>query len=575
MSLTPQQVDYVMHMGIDQILQFIADGKVVFPDDLRKYAKDPKYKEIEYRLQNSPDPEAVKSWAEIQSLLNGDTPAGQLADRLTAFINRYNGNASCAPMIDEARLSLGRLTAEIESDDWNKVNPLDVTSLLAHRRKYPATIHESEIDNMVWELTDKTSTPEINRYSNEFPTGLHHHQCQAIIDAQELWKGVRTDADPVTVNDYITEETSSPFIPDAVALMSELKHNEILKMKDAPGKYRLDWLKLLLEEKIFSRDELVKAQVCTPKTLDFIENDRDKDLPEIEQIGQTNPPVIKGPTDVFLFGIPSSGKTCVLMGLLGAEQFSYDNADEGHGGDYADKLKIFRDNGKAPGRTYTNFVTQIRGEIRPDIKQNLRFPINLIEMSGEEFAMHMVYNENQVTDFEQMGTGATKLLSSDNRKVIFIIIDPTADGLIKISTQLEDGSSRERVVQQEIVIDKIVNMLKRNDKLLKRTNAINFIMTKADKLGDRDDRDQIAIERVLQLYRKTINNLKDICHKYSINITSGCNPRLFTFSLGTFYIGDLFEYDPTDADNIMDNLTSMCQGEQSKGFGSKLKDILN
>ena len=58
-----------------------------------------------------------------------------------------------------------------------------------------------------------------------------------------------------------------------------------------------------------------------------------------------------------------------------------------------------------------------------------------------------------------MGTGATKLLTSDNRKIIFIVIDPTADGLIKLSSTLKDGSPITRIVEQDIIITKMVNML--------------------------------------------------------------------------------------------------------------------
>lgn len=573
MALTEQQIDYVMHMGVDQIMRFIHEGRVNFPDDLKKYSKDPKFIEIQNRLANMPDPEAIRAWDELKPLLESNTNPNQAIQELNRFINRFADSPSSKAMLEQARQHLATLTSAIEADDWNNIDNQSITALLSHRRKYPGTCHEAEIDNTVWELIDKGNPAEINRYSHEFPNGLHNHECADYLAAQQLWSGVSTDADPVTVNDYIYEQSSSPFIPQAHKLMTELKAAEIKKMKDNPGTYNLEWLQLLLNEKIFDRNELLRALVCTPNTLNFIENP--PPLPKIEQKGDTDPQVHEGATDVFLFGIPSSGKTCVLMGLLGATEFSYDNAAAGTGGQYADDLKIFREHGKAPGRTYGNFVTQIQGSIRPDNNPDVVYPVNLIEMSGEEFAMKIAYNADNEVNFESMGTGATRLLTSGNTKVIFIVIDPTANGVITISTQRSDGSSVTKVVQQDIVISKIVNMLKRNPKVLKRTNAIHFIMTKADKLGEREDRDAIAVERVQTLYRRTIDDLKGICREKSINMTSNGAPLLYTFSLGNFYIGDLFEYDATDSNKIMDGLKSMCQGRRSSGFFSQVKSSVN
>lgn len=572
MALTDQQIDYVMHMSVDTIMQFITEGRVVFPDDLKRYNKDAKFLEIQHRLANMPDQEAIHAWDEVKKLSSDSTQTQRAMQELTRFINRFSDSPSSRDMVDEARARLADLTKAIEAEDWNNVDLESVNSLLGHRRKYPTTSHESDIDNTVWELIDKGSLTEVNRYMNEFPNGLHYHECADIIKAQQMWLEISTYPDLVTLNDYVNEVSDSPFIPQAMELIAKLKKDAVKEMKDNPGAYSLEWLKTLMAEKIFERNELLQALVCTPKTLKFVENP--PKLPDIEQKSNTTPEINEGATDVFLFGIPSSGKTCVLMGMLGATEFTYDNSD-GNGGQYADCLKMFRENCKAPGRTYGNFVTQIQGVIRPENDSQICYPINLIEMSGEEFAMKIVYNESDNINLESMGTGATRLLTSNNRKVIFIVIDPTINGTIELTTQKADGSSVTRVVQQDIVISKIVNMLQHNKNVLKRTNAIHFIMTKSDKLGDRDDRDRVAVERVQTLYRQTINNLKLMCSEYSINATSNGSPLLYTFSLGQFYVCDLFEYDATDSNKIMDALKSMSQAKKAKGFFNQMKTALN
>lgn len=571
MPLTQAQLDHVMHLSVPQILKFIEDGRITFPDDLTKYRNHPKYKEISSRFASMPDPAATAEFADIKALYEETPTSAAIAPRLTSFIARYSSSAPLKEKVAEAREMLAELTRSVEADDWEKVDRFSVHSLLSHRRRYPATIHEGEIDSMIWNLLDKSRASDIRRYMSEFPSGQHITECSDILEAQELWNGVSTDPDLITLSDYISEEITSPFIPEARSLFDRLKESELQKMKENPGKYDATTLNLMLDNGIISERELFEAELATPRTLEFLHNPQQ--LPDIEQRTDENIVPQRGATDIFLFGIPSSGKTCVLTGLLGAKEFHYDNSTLGGG--YADNLKIYRDYGKAPGRTYGNFVTQISGKIRPEEAGQPMFQINLIEMSGEEFAMRIAYNPENSVDFESMGTGATQLLTSSNPKVIFIVIDPSANGLIRLATQRDDGSTETKTVQQDIVINKIVNMLAKNPNVLRHTNAIHFIMTKADTIGPRETREQIAVERIQTLYSHAIVTLKELAAKYSFNSTSGNSPMLFTFSLGKFYVGDLFEYDPADADKIIKALKSMTQGERSRGFFSNIKDAIN
>lgn len=566
MALTDQQVNMVMSQSVEQIKKYIADGLLKFPADLIKFKDNPKFKAIEKELAYIPAQEAVARWKEIEQIPATDTALKTAA--LTEFIAKYGNYAGNASMIQQARARLSVLTAEVEKADWEAIDHDSINALLTHRRKYPSTSHDTDIDNRVWELTDTSVALQLNRYISEFPNGLHRTEAQEMLGAQELWRGVSTDPDPVTVADYISDEPQSPFIPKACQLLAELKAKEIEKMMTDPGTYKVDFLKLLINEDIFTKEELISNDVCTESTFDMLYNA--PELPSIEQNENSNPMIAKGATDVFLFGIPSSGKTCVLMGLLGSRNFVYDNAASGLGGTYADNLSIYRRHNKAPGRTYGNFVAQIQGTVYRD-NSDITYPINLIEMSGEEFAMKIALNPENKVDFEDMGTGATKILTSDNRKIIFIVIDPTADGLIKLSSTQADGSSVTRIVEQDIIITKMVNMLIRNPKVLKNTNAIHFILTKSDTLGSREGRDRVAVERIKQLYGKTIKTLRDICKTYSINKSTDYQPSLFTFSLGEFYVGDLFEYDSYDADKLMNLVTSMAQGRKDKGFFNNLQ----
>ncbi len=565
MSLTQQQTDHIMKQSVERILDFISKGLVRFPDDLAQYRNHPKFQAIEQQLGSIPSPEAIARWNEIatmRSTAGSDTLTAALAD----FVNRFASNPGNANMVNQAHLQLAALTEKAEAGDWNSIDFDSIGSLLRHKHKFPASIHSDEIEHRVWQLIDRTNKAQVSLYVSEYPDGLHRSEADALLQSADLWEGVSTDPDPVTLSDYIRENPSTPYLSEAYSLLDQAKKREIDKMISSPATYDIAFFNLLLKENIFTIEELIANNVCTEQTLKFLANP--PVLPDIEQ--SATPPALprRGATDVFFFGIPSSGKTCVLMGLLGAADVYYDSA-AGNGGSYADSLYIYRNHGKAPGRTYGNFVAQIQSVIRPR-KGNSVYPLNLIEMSGEEFAMKIAYNPSNEVNFENMGGGATKILSSPNPKIIFIVIDPTANGLITIATENADGSTQKKIVQQEIVINKIVNMLAKNPDVLKRTIAIHFIMTKADTLGPRSERQRIAVERVNSLYGPTIDNLCQICAKYGINRSSNFQPTLTTFSLGRFYIGDMFAYDPTDSNIITNILSSLAQPVAYKDYLNNL-----
>lgn len=48
-------------------------------------------------------------------------------------------------------------------------------------------------------------------------------------------------------------------------------------------------------------------------------------------------------------------------------------------------------------------------------------------MAGEDFAKKIAGNQEHIYDFDSMGTGVTDLLKNNNKKVFFLIIDPTTN----------------------------------------------------------------------------------------------------------------------------------------------------
>lgn len=212
---------------------------------------------------------------------------------------------------------------------------------------------------------------------------------------------------------------TSPFSHQAKLMLMRLKQEEIGQMRDRPNSYDAERLKRLLIEHVVTDNELIMANVMTENVLETLRsNDITYDLPDINRaIAESRAECKEGFTDVFFFGIPSTGKTCVLMGLSRSDSLHINLASGG--GDYASALQQYTDVGITVPRTPGSFVTTLEATICPSGQQNIDYKVNLVEMSGEEFAFGIANNPDHIFTFEEMGSGATELLKTPIAKPSF------------------------------------------------------------------------------------------------------------------------------------------------------------
>ena len=91
-----------------------------------------------------------------------------------------------------------------------------------------------------------------------------------------------------------------------------------------------------------------------------------------------------------------------------------------------------------------------------------------------------------------------------------------------------------------------------NKDIAELIDSFHFIVTKADLLGDEIERRDKARDIILARHGNIIPDIKDWCREYGINNRSNNEPKLFPFSLGHFYIGDVYDYDDSDANRLID-----------------------
>lgn len=388
------------------------------------------------------------------------------------------------------------------------------------------------------------------------------------------WEETKNSHSLFCVADYRAAHPQSPFGDEVDALYAKLRAEELSAMKANPSKYSKDDVEHFIDAGIFTLQELKDEGLITDESWEVLHFDSYllPDLGELQDPAQELQ-VPCGSTDIYFFGRVGVGKTCILEGLTGINCVQ-DSKGQSltlnmrlNGGPYACALQQYVQLGLVPGVTYSYFVTAINGFVNEREARNhvIKSPINFVEMSGVELGLRII--DNPEVSFARMGTASTKLLTNDNRKQFFILVDCSIDKFkVRYIEQVKDSDGvvideliRTKYVFQADYINKLVSLfeLPENEEVMSKVDAIHFIVTKADMLGDRSVRHEKARDLLLDKYGGVVEMVRNYCQQTRrINRATNYNPMLWTFSLGKFYLGDVFKYDPTDSMKLVDAISS-------------------
>lgn len=252
-------------------------------------------------------------------------------------------------------------------------------------------------------------------------------------------------------------------------------------------------------------------------------------------------------TDVFFVGLPATGKTCVLAGLLRSGRYIWDCIR--YGGKYGSELTMVLDQGELPCRTPRDFATVISGRIIGEKRKVSNPFINLIEISGDLFADEAKY-PTPLLPFADRDDAFSHMLCNPNGKVLFIVVDPTTE-VVTCRRQVESNGNWEVAeikLRQEALLNRCILRLalEESKTILNQVHAIHFLVSKADVFGPREKRRDKAHELIHDRYPSVFYHLRDVCRLNRLP-----EPQIIPFSLGEFkqYAGGFtsFEYDPRDS----------------------------
>ena len=291
-------------------------------------------------------------------------------------------------------------------------------------------------------------------------------------------------------------------------------------------------------------------------------------------IPQSEEDIPAGYTDVFFWGIPSSGKTCALSAIFSTIKKSYSmeapDCDLKFGATYRDSLtNIFRnDCGYLPGRTnrdrtqYMPFLLYKRGE-------KSKRKISFFELSGEVFkyfyekanSSHIIDDYDR-EDIEKSFQTLELLLQSNNQKIHFFFIDYNQETKHSIdSNGLTQGNYLEAAAtyfRDAKKAGKPVDIFK------KKTDAVYVVVTKSDEMRG-DDRNASAKSFLNENFGAFMDVLKNQCNRHSVDF------RVKLFSIGDVYFKKICKINRAYSIDIIEDLMNRVKPVSD----SKIRNFFN
>ncbi len=428
-----------------------------------------------------------------------------------------------------------------------------------------------------WESVDKNSIKELQAFNKKNPNSQYQYEANTLLEKLYTHEvmGFGTDSLVSKIKKYQTEGGELKTIDDNI----------------------IKEIKTYLEEKIISKDEFLRiikedTNLLSAGIIKRIVSDKKdkvislKDLVGIEidklfiqkMLMGENPQIFNSPqkldrihkpsTEVYFWGIPSSGKSCALGAILtaaangkgAAKSMDPDIHSQGHG--YMNQLKKLFKDGKVStlmeGTSIDAFYEM--GFDLIDEKDN-RYPFTFIDMAGE--LMRCMYKENakeplDATQTEMLDTLTNVLIDnrSRSRKMHIFVIEYGAED------KLYEG------MPQDIFLEGAASYIKNTGIFKKETDAIFIMITKIDKAKDtsKDALNKYVNDNYLGFY----NALELICKENEIN--RGRVEKI-NFSLGEVCFQNYCRFDARAAENVVDILLQRSRSFRGGKIGNIIKNL--
>ena len=511
-------LDNVEFYSAEQLVEYIQQGVVTFE---------------ELVSETDGDFDATKRKAVKQKLESGDSDSWEAAKRANTVdaIQNYLDTYPNGQFRNEAR----RLKQEI----------LDAANKQAE---------ESSI-NDAWQYVDKTSKEALQNFLRLYPNNAHASEATALINQILLDEIMGVDADSLVnqIKSYETDRTLTPAQKD---------NNIVAEIQRYLGEHKItkfEFLSKIQEDHNLLSAGVVKRLINSGDIgvgdllaigIDklFIQKMVNGDSAKAFKASDPLDKIHKQSTEVYFWGIPSSGKSCALGAILsvadsGTVAHSMDKDIDSQGYGYMTKLIDLFQDGQI-GTLMEGTDVEAFYEMGFDLVDNNGkiHPITCIDMAGE--LMRCMWkanaNENMSEKDERMLDTMTRVLIDNrtiNRKIHIFVIEYGAED------RLYEGHP------QKVYLDGALSYIKNTGIFKKDTDAIYIMITKADKI--KNPSREVFTQYINDKYKGFYNGLEQICKDNEIN--KGRVERI-AFSLGDVCFQNYCRFNARPAENVVNIL---------------------
>ena len=508
-------LENVDQYSAEQLVNYIKEGIVSFQelcDDTDGEFSASKRREVKRKLENGDADE----WAKVQS------------ERTVEAVNRYLAGYPDGQFRSQARA----LKSELEKS-----------------AQYES---QKSAENEAWDSINKSDINALRQFVKDYPSGYHANEANNIINTLLLDEIMGVDAETLVsqISQFQTDQSLTPAQKDNNIIDTierflndkKITKDEFLKkIAEDHNLLNAGIVKRLINKGTISVADLLGISIDRLFIQKMFNGESAQSFATPEKLEKIN----KQSTEVYFWGIPSSGKSCALGAILsvaasGRVARSMDPDTESQGYGYMMKLINLFQNGEVgtlmEGTSVDSFY-----EMGFDLvdNENKIHPITCIDMAGE--LMRCMFKANagdpmSETDEAMLDTMTKVLIDnrSTNRKMHIFVIEYGAEN------RLYEG------LPQRVYLEGAVSYIKNTGIFRKDTDAIYIMITKADKAKNatRDTFTNYINEKYLGFY----NGLEQICKDNEIN--RGKVEKI-AFSLGDVCFQNYCRFNSKPAENVV------------------------
>lgn len=313
----------------------------------------------------------------------------------------------------------------------------------------------------------------------------------------------------ITLDEMISNKLNPSLVTQLQARQSKEKETKITEeemiatcKRIENGELNAGRIKSLLLEGAINEELLLTHTSLRPDMISKIRNYQKQPTPFLSWVDL--PPLQNGYTDLYFFGQPGSGKSCILASIfnyLDQQAMIINNAYNPEGNKYRSMLNDEISYGILPDSTAAEGVNYIPIELINHEHNGVRHPLNFIEMSGE------LFNKAYEGGINSENLAARNYLNNTNRKLIYFVLDYDQH---EKSRTVSSGPSQSSKMQSILaLLDEFGT--------LQYTDGIYIVVTKSDLFPAGVDRYQYAKQFLESSYKSFLVNCKSLQDKYRNN----------------------------------------------------------